>query len=165
MPLTFCVSKKLNYGNPEIQNTNFCLQIVHESDFHVIFFKICNKKRNLISRLWKYQKMGFLKGWGNFFKFCVFSFCGVPMLIHNSRFWWRQHLDLSKPVALCAPLGKVVGLTGFVIIHVFIASFSPAQGEHNQIVNTKFARPVNEMPMSSTHVYFTCLHISLFGVV
>ena len=45
---------------------------------------------------------------------------------------------------------KVVGLTGFVIIHVFIASFSPAQGEHNQIqVNAKFTRPVNAMPMSS----------------
>ena len=46
-------------------------------------------------------------------------------------------------------LGKVVGLTGFVIIHVFIASFSPAQGERNQMVNTKFTRPVNEMPMSN----------------
>ena len=33
-------------------------------------------------------------------------------------------------------LGKVVGLTGFVIIHVLIASFSPAQGERNQMVNT-----------------------------
>ena len=44
-----------------------------------------------------------------------------------------------------------MGLTGFVIIHVFIASFSPAQGEHNQVVNTKFTRPVNEMPMSSWH--------------
>ena len=43
---------------------------------------------------------------------------------------------------------KVVGLTGFVIIYVFIASFSPAQGEHNQIVNAKFTRPVNAMPMS-----------------
>ena len=43
---------------------------------------------------------------------------------------------------------KVLGLTGFVIIHVFIASFSPAQGERNQMVNTKFTRPVNEMPMS-----------------
>ena len=47
---------------------------------------------------------------------------------------------------------KVVGLTGFVIIHVFIASFSPAQGEHNQMVNTKFTRPVNEMPMSSLNI-------------
>ena len=46
-------------------------------------------------------------------------------------------------------LEKVVGLTGFVIIHVFIASFSPAQGERNQIVNAKFTRPVNAMPMSS----------------
>ena len=36
-----------------------------------------------------------------------------------------------------------------MIIHVFIASFSPAQGERNQMVNTKFTRPVNEMPMSS----------------
>ena len=27
--------------------------------------------------------------------------------------------------------------------------FSPAQGEHNQMVNTKFTRPVNAMPMSS----------------
>ena len=41
-----------------------------------------------------------------------------------------------------------MGLTGFVIIHVFIASFSPAQGERNQMVNTKFTRPVNAMPMS-----------------
>ena len=47
-------------------------------------------------------------------------------------------------------LGKDVGLTGFVIIHVFIASFSPAQGEHNQMVNTKFTRPVNAMPTSIT---------------
>ena len=44
---------------------------------------------------------------------------------------------------------KVVGLTGFVIIHVFIVSFSPAQGEPNQMQNTKFTRPVNENPMSS----------------
>ena len=45
---------------------------------------------------------------------------------------------------------KVVGLTGFVIIHVIIASFSPAQGERNQMVmvNTKFTRLVNEMPLS-----------------
>ena len=45
---------------------------------------------------------------------------------------------------------KVVGLTGFVIIHVIITSFSPAQGERNQMVNTKFTRPVNEMPMSTS---------------
>ena len=44
---------------------------------------------------------------------------------------------------------KVVGLTGFVIIHVFIASFSPAQGERNQMENAKFTRPVNAMPKSS----------------
>ena len=43
-------------------------------------------------------------------------------------------------------LEKVVRLTGFVIIHVFIASFSPAR---NQMVNTEFTRPVNEMPISS----------------
>ena len=49
-------------------------------------------------------------------------------------------------------LEKVVGLTGFVIIHVFIPSFSPAQGECNQIVNTKFTRPVNEMPMSTLYL-------------
>ena len=35
---------------------------------------------------------------------------------------------------------KGVGLTGFVIIHVLIASFSPAQGEHNQMLNTEFFR-------------------------
>ena len=46
-------------------------------------------------------------------------------------------------------LEKVVELTGFVIIHVFIASFSPAQGERNQMVNAKFTRPVNAMPMST----------------
>ena len=40
-------------------------------------------------------------------------------------------------------------LTGFVIIHVFITSFSPAQGERNQMVNAKFTRPVNVMPMST----------------
>ena len=44
---------------------------------------------------------------------------------------------------------KVVGLAGFMIIQVFIATFSPAQGERNQMVNTKFTRPVNEMPMSN----------------
>ena len=43
-----------------------------------------------------------------------------------------------------------MGLTGFVIIHVFIASFSPAQGERNQMVNTKFTRPVNEISESSS---------------
>ena len=42
-----------------------------------------------------------------------------------------------------------MGLTGFVIIHVFIASFSPARGECNHMVNTKFTRPVNVMPMSN----------------
>ena len=47
-------------------------------------------------------------------------------------------------------LEKVVGLTGFVIIHVFIASFSPAQEERNQIVDAKFTRPVNVMPMSTS---------------
>ena len=52
------------------------------------------------------------------------------------KFWAKSQLE------------KVVGLTSFVIIHVFIASFSPAQGEHNQMVNAKFTRPVNEMPMS-----------------
>ena len=36
-----------------------------------------------------------------------------------------------------------------MVIHLFIASFSPAQGERNEMVNTKFTRPVNEMPMSS----------------
>ena len=46
-------------------------------------------------------------------------------------------------------LEKVMGLTGFVIIHVFVASFSPAQGESNQIVNAKFTRPVNALPMST----------------
>ena len=46
---------------------------------------------------------------------------------------------------------KVVGLTGLVIIHAFIASFSPAQGKHNQMVNTKFTRPVNAMPMSNVY--------------
>ena len=44
---------------------------------------------------------------------------------------------------------KVEGLTGFVIIHVLIASFSPVEGERNQMVNAKFTRPVNAMPMSS----------------
>ena len=44
---------------------------------------------------------------------------------------------------------KVVGLTSFVIIHVFIASFSPPQGERNQMVNAKFTRPLNAIPMSS----------------
>ena len=42
-----------------------------------------------------------------------------------------------------------MGLTGFVVIHVFIASFSPVKGEYNQIVNAKFTRPVKAMPISS----------------
>ena len=46
-------------------------------------------------------------------------------------------------------LEKVMGLTGFVIIHVFIASFSPGQGERNQMVNAKFTRPLNAIPMSN----------------
>ena len=49
-------------------------------------------------------------------------------------------------------LEKVVGLTGFGVIHVFIASLSPAQGERNQMVNAKFTRPVNAMPMSSPDI-------------
>ena len=53
--------------------------------------------------------------------------------------------NLSKQVE------KVVGLTGFVIIHVLIASFSPAQGERNQMVIANFTRPVNAMPMSTPH--------------
>ena len=56
----------------------------------------------------------------------------------------------TTPLCKEYSLEKVVGLTGFVIIHVFIASFSPAQGERNQMVDTKFTRPVNEMPMSSS---------------
>ena len=54
-------------------------------------------------------------------------------------------------------IGKVVGLTGFVIIHVFIALFSPAQGERNQTVNTKFIRPVNEMPMFTSDTEVTTM--------
>ena len=46
-------------------------------------------------------------------------------------------------------LEKVMGLTGLVIIHVFISSFYPAQGERNQMVNAKFTRPVDAMPMST----------------
>ena len=45
-----------------------------------------------------------------------------------------------------------MGLTSFVIIYVFIASFSPAQGERNQMVNAKVTRPVNEMPMSNCDI-------------
>ena len=58
-----------------------------------------------------------------------------------SKYWLLSQLRLEK----------VIGLTGFVIIHVFIASFSPAQGECNQMVNAKFTRPVNVMPMSSSN--------------
>ena len=36
-----------------------------------------------------------------------------------------------------------------MIIHVSIVSFSPAKGERNQMVNPKFTRPVNAMPMSN----------------
>ena len=39
------------------------------------------------------------------------------------------------PSFLSFQLEKVVGLTGFVITHVFIASFSPVQGERSQMVN------------------------------
>ena len=52
-----------------------------------------------------------------------------------------------------------MGLTGFVIIHVFIASFSPAQGERNQMVNAKFTRPVNAMPMSTVKPSFLSAHL------
>ena len=48
-----------------------------------------------------------------------------------------------------------MGLTGFVIIHVFIVSFSPAQGERNQILNAKFTKPVNAMPLSTSDA---CMH-------
>ena len=54
----------------------------------------------------------------------------------------------SFPTLCMLSIEKVVGLTDFVFIHVFIASFSPAQGEGNQIIKTKFTRTVNEMPMS-----------------
>ena len=43
-----------------------------------------------------------------------------------------------------------MGLTGFVIIHVFIATFSPTPGERNKMV--KFTRPVNSMPMSTRYL-------------
>ena len=47
----------------------------------------------------------------------------------------REEADLAaaKTSVACR---KVVALTGFVIIHVFIVPFSPAQGERNQMVNT-----------------------------
>ena len=59
------------------------------------------------------------------------------------------HLCFALAWPDISELERVMGLTGFVIIYVFIASFSPAQGERNQMVNTKFTRPVNAMPMSS----------------
>ena len=62
----------------------------------------------------------------------------------------RRFEGQSEAVKYLWTVEKVVGLTGFVIIYVFIASFSPAQGERNQIVNAKFTRPVNAMPMSSS---------------
>ena len=58
-------------------------------------------------------------------------------------------------------LEKVVGLTGFVIIHVFIASFCPAQRERNQMGNTKFTRPVNEMRMSTSNQTATDLRAGI----
>ena len=61
---------------------------------------------------------------------------------------WLDTLVWTPPTRWSG-LEKVVGLTGFVIIHVFFASFSPAEGERNQMVNAKFTRPVNAMPMSS----------------
>ena len=51
-------------------------------------------------------------------------------------------------------LEKAVELTSFVIINVFIASFSPAQGERNHMVDAKFTRPVNVMPMSISDCYW-----------
>ena len=62
---------------------------------------------------------------------------------------FRYKIYLGQLTYSVSHLEKVVGLTGFVIIHVFIASFSPAQGERNQMVNAKFTRPVNAMPMST----------------
>ena len=59
--------------------------------------------------------------------------------------WWS---DCGQMPWNVFQLEKVIGLRGFVIIHVFIASFSTAQGERNQMVNTKFTRPVNEMPIA-----------------
>ena len=70
-----------------------------------------------------------------------------------------QGETLGKKSKIGYQLEKVVGLTDFVIIHVFIASFSPAQGERNQMVNTKFTRPVNDMPMSTTSRPRLCLII------
>ena len=72
-----------------------------------------------------------------------------------------MNASIQLPIALSrhgrttclSGIEKVVGLTGFVIIHVFIALFSPAQGERNQLVNTKFTRPVNEMPMSISDMH------------
>ena len=49
-----------------------------------------------------------------------------------------------------------MGLTGFVIIHVFSASFSPAQGERNQTLKAKFTRPVNVMSMSNPEAAKSC---------
>ena len=88
----------------------------------------------------------------------------VGFLPVSNIIWWNQRcathavksktpqelMNIERRQTLSFGLEKVVALTGgFVIIHVFIAPFSPAQGERNQMVNTKFTRPVNAMPMSS----------------
>ena len=53
----------------------------------------------------------------------------------------------------CFQLVKRGALTGLVSILVFIAPFSPAQGEHYQYVNTKFTRPVDEIRKSTFNTW------------
>ena len=65
-------------------------------------------------------------------------------------------IQIQLVTVILLTIEKVVGLTGFVIIHVFIASFSPAQGDRNQMVIAKFTRPVNSMPMSTWNACAAC---------
>ena len=55
-----------------------------------------------------------------------------------------------------------MGLTDFVIIHLFIASFSPAQGDCNQMLNVKFTRTLMHKNPSSRKRYSQRLGEELF---
>ena len=58
--------------------------------------------------------------------------CGERILLRGKEEGIRKTRPLANRGLGRSDLEKVVGLTSFVIILVFIASFSPAQGERNQ---------------------------------
>ena len=97
----FVILKKAQMWQPWSSKCHFCIKNISKILYPCNYFKYVVQKGSLIFSEWKYWIMGFSKGWANFLKHCIFSFCGVLTLIHNSLFLQRQLLDLSNTHALC----------------------------------------------------------------